>query len=199
MTASVGSELIRTGYLMRGLRRAPPAVGALTVGGLLTLFRAGDPAGGIGALRAVGLTLVLGSGFALDDAAAPTLQASPYPLVRRMCLRIGCAGAVVVPLWTLALVWIHHLSLAVGLTVELLGALAVVWATAAWGRRLGFDEPGIATAPVLLGLLYLAIALPRTQLLVEPGPQWLAAHLRWAAVLAGAATLLAVAMRDPEP
>ena len=197
MTASVARELIRTGHLVRGLRRAPLVVGALTVGGLLALYRADDPAGGIGSLRMIGLILVLGSGFALDDAAAPTLQASPYPLVRRMCLRIGCTATVVVPLWTFALTRVHHVSLAVGLTIELLAGLAVVWAAAAWGRRWGFDEPGIATAPVLLALLYLAVAVPRTRLLVGPGPQWLAAHLRWTAVLAAAVALLAFAMRDP--
>ena len=90
----------------------------------------------------------------------------------------------------------HRVSVSVGLTVELLAALAVVWATAAWGRRRGVDEPGIATAPVLLGLLFLGTMHPRVRLLVGPGPQWLAAHLRWAAVLACAAALLAVAMRD---
>ncbi len=204
MTGSVAGELIRTGHLVRGLRLAPLVVSALTVAGVLALHRAGGPAGEITPLRVVGLILALGSGFALDDTAAQTLQSSPYPLVRRLWLRIGCAAVVVVPLWTIAL-WqllpaatgsAHRVSLSVGLTVELLAALAVVWATAAWGRRRGLDEPGIATAPVLLGLLFLGAMHPRARLLVGPGPQWSAAHMRWATVLACAAALLAVAMRE---
>jgi hypothetical protein len=58
------------------------------------------------------------------------------------------------------------------------------------------DEPGIATTPVLLGLVFPSGAHPGLRLLVGPGPQWLAAHLRWAVVLACAVAFLAVAMRD---
>jgi hypothetical protein len=195
MTGSVAGELIRTGHLLRSLRRAPLVVGAVAVAAALALHYAGATSG-ILPLRVVGLILVLGSGFALDDAAAPTLQASPYPLARRLWLRIGSVTAVVVPLWTVVLAPAAR-SLALGLMVELLAALAVVWATAAWGRRRGLDEPGIATAPVLLGLVFLGAVHTRVALLVGPGPQWLAAHLRWAAVLGVGVVLLALAMRDP--
>lgn len=111
---------------------------------------------------------------------------------------------VVVPLWTIA-AWrllqaapasADRVSVSIGLTVELLAALAVVWATAAQGRRRGLDEPGITTAPVLLGLVFLGTMHPKARLLVGPGPQWPAAHMRWAALLACAAALLAMAMCD---
>ena len=204
MTASIAGELARTGHLLRAQRRAPLALGAVTVGVALALH-CGGRSTGVGSLRVVGLILVLGSGFALDDAAATTLQASPYPLARRLCVRIGCAAAVVLPLWTIALwrllpavpTWAGRASLSVGLTVEFVAALAVMWAAAAWGRRRGIAEPGIGTAPVMLGLVFLAAVHPRSKLLVGPGPHWLAAHLRWAVVLACAVVLLAVAMRDP--
>lgn len=78
MTASVASELIRTGHLVRGLRLAPLIVGAVAVGAALALHHGGVP---------------------------------PDPI-----------------------------------------ASAVVCAAAAWGRRHALDEPGIATAPVLLGV-----------------------------------------------
>lgn len=48
----------------------------------------------------------------------------------------------------------------------------------------------------MLGLVFLGTVHPRVRLLVEPGPQWLAVHLRWTAVLVCAAALLARAMRD---
>jgi hypothetical protein len=195
MTGSVAGELIRTGHLLRSLRRAPLVVGAVAVAAALALHYAGATSG-ILPLRVVGLILVLGSGFALDDAAAPTLQASPYPLARRLWLRIGSVTAVVVPLWTVVLAPAAR-SLALGLMVELLAALAVVWATAAWGRRRGLDEPGIATAPVLLGVVFLGAVHTRVALLVGPGSEWLAAHLRWAAVLGIGVALLTLAMRDP--
>jgi hypothetical protein len=207
VTRSVAGELVRTGHLLRSLRLIPFAVGVLAAGAVLPLHQT-DAASGIAVPRVAGLILVLGSGFVFDDAAAATLQASPYPLARRLWLRIGSAAAIVVPLWTLVLVGLlppapesardatSRLSLALGLTVELLAALTVVWATAAWGRRLGMDEPGIATAPALLGLVFLGSVHPRAALLVGPGSQWPAAHLRWAAILVCAAALLAVAMRD---
>jgi hypothetical protein len=199
---TVARELLRTGYLVRSLRSSPLVVAGVTVAAILALHPA--PVTGVGPARVVVLILVLGSGFAFDDPAAPTLQASPYPLARRFWLRIGCAAAVTIALWTVALVRLlppapplERMSLALGLTVELLAALSVVWASAAWGRRRGVHEPGPATAPVLIGLLFVTLLQEQAPLFVGPGPQWLAAHLRWAAVLALGAALLAAAMRDP--
>jgi hypothetical protein len=50
---------------------------------------------------------------------------------------------------------------------------------------------------VLIGLLFVTLLQEQAPLFVGPGPQWLAAHLRWTAVLLGGAALLAAAMRDP--
>jgi hypothetical protein len=205
MTRSVAAELIRSGHLVRGLRVAPLVVGAVSVGVVPALPHAGVGISPVTVLRVVGLILVLGGAFAFDDPAARTLQAIPYPLARRLWLRAGCAAAVVVPLWSVVLLlpsvsggsMVSRWSLALGLTVEVLAELAVVWATAAWGRRRGVDEPGIAAAPVLLCLVLIGAMNPRARLFVGPGPEWLAAHLRWTAVLVCAAALLALAMRDP--
>ena len=203
MTPSVAWELVRSGHLVRSLRLAPfgPAAAAVVV--LLVARRGGTP-DVIGDLRLLGLLLALGSGYVLDDGAAVTLQASPYGLARRLWLRIGCAVAVVTPLW---MVMLAHLlpsaaasdrwDLAVGVTVEIAAVLAVVWAVAAWGRRHGVEHPGIITTPVLLTSLFLAASISRAPMLVGLGPQWTSAHLRWSGILVGATCVLVAAMRDP--
>jgi hypothetical protein len=203
MTSSVAWELVRSGHLVRGLRLAPFGPGAVAVVTLLVARRDGSP-DVIGDLRVLGLLLALGSGYVLDDGAAVTLQASPYGLARRLWLRIGCAVAVVTPLWMVMLARLlpsapasdrWHLGL--GLTVELAAGLAVVWAMAAWGRRRGVDHPGIITTPVLLASLLLATSISRAPMVVGLGPQWTSAHQRWAGVLVGATCVLVAGMRDP--
>jgi hypothetical protein len=192
----VAWALVRSGRLVRSLRLAPFATGAAAVAAFLAV-RHGDTRDVVGDLRVVGLLLALGSGYALDDPAAVTLHASPYPLARRTGLRLGAAAAFVVAVWVAVLAWYHRWGLGLGLTVELAAALAVTWAVAAWGRRHGFDQPGLATTPALLAALLLAAAVPRAPMLVGPGPGWAAAHLRWSGVLVVAAGALMVALRDP--
>ena len=203
MTPSVAWELVRSGHLVRSLRLAPLVASVVAAAAFLAT-RDGDTHDVVGDLRVLGLLLALGSGYVLDDGAAVTLQASPYSLARRLWLRIGCAAAVVVPLWTGMLV--HYLppapagdqwALGLGLTVELAAALSVIWAVAAWGRRYGFEHPGIITTPALLAALLLGTSIPQAPMLVGFGPQWTDAHLRWSAVLAGATCVLVTAMRDP--
>lgn len=203
MTPSVAWELVRSGHLVRSLRLAPFVAGATAAAGFLAV-RGGDTHDVIGDLRVLGLLLALGSGYVLDDGAAVTLQASPYSLARRLWLRIGCAGAVVVPLWTALLARFlssapsgDRWALGVGLTVELAAALTVIWAVAAWGRRHGFEHPGIITTPALLAALLLAASIPQAPMLVGFGAQWTPAHLRWSGILACAACVLVAGMRDP--
>ena len=203
MTPSVAWELVRRGHLVRSLRLAPFGPAAVTVVVLLVARRAGTD-DVIGDLRILGLLLALGSGYVLDDGAAVTLQASPYGLARRLWLRIGCAVAVVAPLWTAMLFYLfpsapagERWALGLGLTVELAAALTVVWAMAAWGRRRGVEHPGIITTPALLASLLVAASISRAPMLVGPGPQWTPAHLRWSGVLVGATGMLVAAMRDP--
>jgi hypothetical protein len=148
--------------------------------------------------------LALAGGFVLDDAAATILQASPYPLARRLGLRIGCAAAIIATLWAIALIRLlpnaaagQRAALGLGISVELAAALAVVWAAAGFGRRRGMDEPGIATAPVLLGLIFVGAAQDRLPMVVGLGAEWLPVHLRWTAVLTAAVICLAYEMRDP--
>jgi hypothetical protein len=188
---------------VRSLRLAPLVTGAVAVAVFL-VTRRGDTHDVIGDLRVLGLLLALGSGYVLDDGAAVFLEASPYSLARRLWLRIGCALSVVVPLWTALLAHLlpsapagDRWPVGLGLTAELAAALAVVWAIAAWGRRLGFEQPGIATTPALLALLLLAASISQAPMLVGFGPQWTSAHQRWSGVLAGATVLLVAAMRDP--
>jgi hypothetical protein len=203
MTPSVAWELVRSGHLVRSLRLAPFVTGVVVAAAFL-LARRGDTHDIIGDLRVLGLLLALSSGYVLDDGAAVTLEASPCSLARRLWLRIGCAAAIVVALWTAILAYLlpsapagERWALGLGLTVELAAALTVIWAVAAWGRRHGFEHPGIITTPALLASLLLAASVPRAQMLVGSGPQWTPAHLRWSGILAGAICVLLAGMRDP--
>jgi hypothetical protein len=203
MTRSVAWELVRSGHLVRSLPLAPFVIGGATAATFLAARR-GDTHDVVGDLRVLGLLLALGSGFVLDDGAAVTLQASPYSLARRLWLRIACAAVFVVPLWTALLARFlpaapaaDRWALGLGLTVELGAALTVIWAVAAWGRRHGFEHPGVVTAPALLASLVLATSIPQAPMLVGPGAEWTPAHLRWSGVLAGATCVLVAAMRDP--
>lgn len=203
MTPSVARELIRNGHLVRSLRLAPFAASAAAVAAYL-VARLGATHDAIGDLRVLGLLLALGSGYALDDSAAITLQASPYGLARRLWLRIACAAAVVVPVWaTVLAVYLpsapagDRWSLGLGLTTELAAAVTVMWAVAAWARRQGFDQPGIITTPVLLAALSLAASIPQAPMLVRSGAQWTPAHLRWSGILVGATCVLVAGTRDP--
>jgi len=203
MTPSVARELVRSGHLVRSLRLAPFATSAATVAAYL-VARLGHPHDAIGDLRVLGLLLALGSGYALDDSAAITLQASPYGLARRLWLRIACAAAVVVPVWAAVLaVYLpsapagDRWSLGLGLTTELAATVTVMWAVAAWARRQGFDQPGIITTPVLLASLLLAASIPQAPMLVGFGREWTPAHLRWSGIAVTATCALVAAMRDP--
>jgi hypothetical protein len=198
----VAFELVRSGHLIRSMRLLPFMVGAVAVAALFV--HRGGFTDVTGPLRALGLVLALAGGFVLDDTAATTLQASPYPLARRLVLRMGFAEAVIAVLWCIALWRVlptsadgQRAALALGLTVELAAASTLVWATAAWGRRRGLDEPGIATAPLLLALIFVGVAQQRVPLVVGPGANWLTAHMHWTAILTAATACLAYAMRDP--
>jgi hypothetical protein len=203
MTPSVARELVRSGHLVRSLRLAPFGPGAAAVVAFLVARRGGTH-DGIGDMRVLGLLLALGSGYVLDDGAAVTLQASPYGLARRLWLRIGFAATAVTPLWIATLAHLlpsapasDRWAVGLGLTVEFAAVLAVVWAVAAWGRRLGIEQPGIITTPALLASLLLAVSVSRAPMLVGPGPQWTAAHVRWSGILVAATCVLLAAMRDP--
>jgi hypothetical protein len=200
---SVTGQLVRSGHLVRSMRLAPFATSVAAVAAYLAA-RFGDTRYAIGDLRVLGLLLALGSGYALDDAAAITLQASPYGLARRLWLRIACAAAAVVPVWA-ALLAVYlpsapagdRWSLGLGLTTELAAAVTVMWAVAAWARRQGFDQPGVITTPILLAALLLAASIPQAPMLVGSGREWAPAHLRWSAIVVAATCALAAAMRDP--
>jgi hypothetical protein len=199
----VAWELVRSGHLVRSLRLAPLATGVASVAAFLAVRR-GDTHAAVADLRVLGLLLALGCGFVLDDSAAATLQASPYGLARRLGLRISIAVAVVVPVWSGLLALLlravpagERWSIGLGLSVELAAVLAMIWAMAGWGRRRGFEHPGLATTPALLASLLVVSSIQRAPMLVGPGSEWTAAHLRWSGVLVAAAGALTAATRDP--
>jgi hypothetical protein len=203
MTPSVAWELVRSGHLVRSLRLVPLVSAVVAVAAFLAV-RGGDTHAVVADLRVLGLLLALGCGYVLDDGAAVTLQASPYSLARRLWLRIGAAAAVVVPLWTAMLARFlpsapagDRWAVGLGLTVELATGLTVIWAVAVWGRRHGFEYPGIITTPALVAALLLAASIPQAPMLVGFGTEWTPAHLRWAGILAGATCVLVAGTRDP--
>lgn len=202
MTRSVAWELIRSGRLVRSVR-VTPFVTSLVAGAVFLVAR-GDMQDVMGNLRVLGLLLALGSGYVLDDGAAVTLQASPYSLARRLWLRIGCGAVFVVPLWMVLLVAFlpsapsgDRWTIGLGLTIELVAVLTVIWAVAAWGRRFGIENPGIITTPALVASLLMTASIPSAPMLVGLGTQWTHAHVRWLWVLVGAFGVLMVGMRDP--
>src|SRR5262249_19801675 len=73
MTPCVAWELVRSGHLVRSLRRTPLVTGIAATAAFLAA-RGGDTHDAVGDLRVLGLLLVLGSGYVLDDSAAVTLQ-----------------------------------------------------------------------------------------------------------------------------
>lgn len=201
--SAVTAELVRGGALRRVVRWQP-AVAALVVGCALLLRNAGgvhDQAGAVALLRGIGAVTVLGAVFVLDDAARrfaePTQLSARYRLLVRVSIAligigVGFTGASVVLR--------AHVAAAelAGVALELLAATLLGLAVAAVAaRRQGVDEPGVLTAPVVVGGLMAAQFLPqRWALLSPPGAGWAAAHGRWALLLVVAVVCLAVASRD---
>ena len=189
---------------LAAVRWQPAAVAALGTAALVA-WKADDLADagtGILVLRGVAALLALGAAFLLDDAAADVLASSPTSLAWRRASRL-LAGALLV-----GLPWVGALLTATarndGLPVLALclefGALLALGLGAAAGLARWADagEPGLLAAPLLAGLLLALLRLPeRWALVVGPGPAWDPAHQRWAALLAAAALVLVLCMRDP--
>lgn len=151
------------------------------------------------------LAVVVGSLSLLDDASRTSTLAVPLCLRWRLGVRVGAMLTVVVPPAGLLLAALPPELRPVrsGLAIELAGVLALGLATSLFMQtRRGVDEPSPYASLVLLLLPVVALVLQpvlsrRWQLLVEPGPEWDAAHLRWLVVL-GLALLAVVRLsRDP--
>ncbi|MGK3944772.1 ABC transporter [Streptomyces caeruleatus] len=199
------------GVLVVAVARTVPwrAVGAGAVVGLLVAglprLLSGPPDAwlGLNVLRAAALVLALGLAFLLDDPA----RRLTAPVPTRRWVRTGLRVALVVPV--AALWWAAALALVPeearpplgAVTLEAATTAALALAAAALAVRCTDEpEPGPSVAAGVLTLALLApLLLPaRWDLFVPLGaPDWEAAHLRWAVVLAGA--LLLGAACAPEP
>ena len=145
-------------------------------------------------LRVAALLICMGAAFVLDDATEETLGHVPTPLLLRRGLRI----ALLLPLVGIA--WLGMLQVAgdvprkdggplpIGdLTIEVSTLLVLALCAACIGARFTSDRlGGIAAAPILLGLVVVAMLLPGDQKMVlgSPGdPRWEDVHEWWRAAL----------------
>ena len=159
-------------------------------------------------LRVAALLICMGAAFVLDDPTEETLGHVPTPLVLRRGLRI----ALLLPL--LAVAWFGLVQLAgdvapkdggplpVGdLTVEVTTLLVVALCAACIGARLASDRlGGIAAAPILLGLVAVAMLLPGDQKMILGSPgdfRWEDAHQWWRGALIGSVVLFMWLNRSP--
>ncbi|MFI8070479.1 ABC transporter [Streptomyces sp. NPDC086033] len=182
---------------------AGAVVGLLVVGLPRLLSGTLDAWLGLTLLRAAALVFALGLTFLLDDPARELTT----PVPTRRWVRTGLRVALVVPV--AALWWTAALSLLpaparppVGaVTLEAAATAALALAVAAVAVRFT-DEPRPGPS-VAAGLLTLALLAPHLlpacwDLFVLVGdPGWAAAHVRWAAVLAGAVLLGAACAVEP--
>jgi hypothetical protein len=155
-------------------------------------------------LLGVAVLLAATLALAVDEPGAEVLDATATPFPVRVGHRVLLLCAVAVPIWLLALavvalrgadVPVRMLSLQ-ALTLVALG-VAVATALRRWRRMV---EPGLVAGPVLVGFLVTAAQLPRSVTLMplDPGdPSWLAAQLRWTAVLLVALAVLLIGLSDP--
>ena len=196
--ASVAAELVRSGALRRAVRWEPALAGCAAAVALL-VWRHDTPAP-LALLRGLSLVVVLGVLFVLDDPAARIVEATPVAWRYRLTLRVVVALVIAGPTFlALGAVLAPAVGIGAGVGVEVATVLAIGLAGAAIAFRYwAVDEPGLATAPIVLGFVgALALVPPRWTLIVVPGPQWPAAHVRWAGVLLAAAVLVVLASRDP--
>ncbi|GHD99924.1 ABC transporter [Streptomyces alanosinicus] len=179
------------------------AQGAGTLAAGLIRVCGGGPLPALVLLRAAVLAGALGLAFLLDDPARHTTATVPVRRVVRTALRVALVAPVVAVWWTAVLllvpgsvrppVWDITLEAGTASVLALAAATVAV-------RRTDEPEPGRSVATALLaGAVLAPLLLPaRWALFVAPGdPGWAAAHERWAWVLAGAAALWAVSLREP--
>lgn len=172
----------------------------------------GQPLRGLELTRIALLVLVAGSLTMLDDPSRTVAEAVPVELRWRVGERVAAMLGWLVPAGGLV-AWLVVGRVGLGpdglgpaqpgllveaATVLVLGVAVVLLMQ----RRFAIDEPGQYAAPVLLMLplaLLLADAVTggRWPLLVPPGPQWDAAHERWAALLVLGTLAVGVLTRDP--
>lgn len=148
-------------------------------------------------LTLAAIALALGVSFALDDAAAVSISASPASLALRRAVRVACALPLPTAVW-LGLVLHSQATDGSELTLVLAGLVASAFAMAAIGLRAG-ESGGLVAAPALLALVACAFVLPgRVSLFPEGDPgEGGAFVVRWGLVLGLAASTFVAASLDP--
>lgn len=184
-----------------------PALGAAGAAGLLltALTRTGETAEQLTLplLRAAVLAFALGLVFLLDDPARHTTGTVPTPRPLRVALRVVLVVPAAAAWWTVALLLVPpDVRPPVGdLTLEA-GAACVLAVTGA-AAAVRFTEaarPGLPVAAGFLTTAVLAILLwpERWALFVSVADKrWAAAHDRWAVLLAVAALVGVLCLREP--
>jgi hypothetical protein len=185
---------------LRATPLAPSAACCLSSSALLLV--AGRPDRILG-LVLVGILLTsFGAGFALDDEAAPTLEASPTTLLTRRALRVAgllvvlCAGIALQVAAAARIVPVHPGALG-GWLLEDAAFVAVTLAVSAIAQRILPERVGgMAAAPTGLLLLAIVAIIARFDPWLSPLPG--APHSeRWAWMMAGGVAVLAALSRDP--
>jgi len=199
----VTSELVAASW--RAVIRLPlvvpaAAAAALLVGSAPVL----DDGYAMQVLRGIGVLLACSLVVVADDPAGEVLAASPFPRAVRTAARGAAAVSVVLPIWISAALVVEVMASYVpvlALGVEALAYAAMGLAVGAGLRAWkGSLTPSYAAGPAVVGLALATNLSPRTWALLQEqtwGPPWVAAQIRWIALLVLGAAVLVLAVRDP--
>ncbi len=207
--STVARRPVALGELLRlfpKLLRWTPALAASLAVVLLLIWKQGaldTTEAGLWMLRGAGLLMVVGTVFLLDDPSSNITNSSPTPLRVRSGARlllvcvavlVGCLPAIIL---TSERVSLRHEW--PGVVLEIAAMVGVAAALSLTMQRwFGLSEPGQFAGIGVVGTLIGAqLVGARWPMLVGPGPQWEAAHLRWAVVLVIAVLVVMWQLRDP--
>lgn len=188
--------------LLRPTARAISWHPPLWAAGLALLYVAMEARSGyidyrITVLRVGALLLCMGAAFVLDDVTEETIGHVPTPLLMRRGLRIGLLVSLLAVAWAVMLKIAGDVGPREGgpmpagdLTLEAATLLAIAFCAASLGTRFTADRlGGVAAAPIVLGLVAIALFVPENQAMILGGPsypRWADAHEWWRAVLVAA-------------
>lgn len=183
------------------LRATPlvPAAAACLLGCVPLLITSGQI---LGLLVATTVITTFGVGYALDDTAAATLEASPTTLATRRALRVCLLLAVLTTGTALQLAVAAHqaghhpLPIGPWLLQDAAFVAVTLLVSAVAQRLLAERTGGPAAAPTGLLLLLIVGTLAQFRPWITPipgAPHW----QRWGYVLAAAAAVLVALSRDP--
>jgi len=209
ISTSTARRPVALGELLRlypKLLRWTPALAASLTVVLLLVWKQGalgSTEAGVWMLRGAGLIMAVGSVFLFDDPSSNITNSSPTSLRVRsgarlllvcMTVFVGCSPVTILTSQRVSLAgeWL-------GVVLEIAAMIGVAAALSLTMQRwLGLFEPGqFAGIGVVGTLLGAQLVGARWPMLVGPGPQWEAAHLRWAVVLLFAVLVVVWQLRDP--